>query len=322
MFAWVKFQVTGWAVAQAGLASPITPTTGAATNRAPAKTLASFTSIYFGAPAALSFFRPGAGWATVSGVVDAPGPRILLGWLTPPGVSREVECGLSMRSRSSAVGAVALVLGLAACGHSAGTHAVVNPTQATTATTAAGTSPPTTLSEPTSTAPATTVVQRFEAWTSSGEVASGLHVSASVTGHCWTSSEAVSSSSAFRCMSGNDIYDPCFAPSSTATRVLCVAAPWEPEVRMMQLTQTLPAQTGPSITSITPWGFQLANGSLCELVQGAGSSVDGIALTYTCGPSSGGAGKLDTSSEPWTVQYTDNVTSGPVSTVAVTSAWV
>jgi hypothetical protein len=48
-----------------------------------------------------------------------------------------------------------------------------------------------------------------------------LPIARTVTGYCWTSSNATDRTDAWRCMTGNYIYDPCFAASRVAHFVLC-----------------------------------------------------------------------------------------------------
>ena len=55
-------------------------------------------------------------------------------------------------------------------------------------------------------------------WTSAGKLKAGLKVAGTVEGTCWTSSLAVSSNDAYRCMSKSFIYDPCFPPRPRRSR--------------------------------------------------------------------------------------------------------
>ena len=69
----------------------------------------------------------------------------------------------------------------------------------------------------------------------------GLKVAGSVKGTCWTSSIAVSSSDAYRCMAKSFIYDPCFVPpAKTYTQLACMATPWG-KVTLFELTAAMPA---------------------------------------------------------------------------------
>jgi hypothetical protein len=45
------------------------------------------------------------------------------------------------------------------------------------------------------------------------------------SGECWTESIAVSRSGAWRCMVGNEIYDPCFSSAGLIDAVICDANP-------------------------------------------------------------------------------------------------
>ncbi|MDP9092484.1 MAG: hypothetical protein M3O32_19495, partial [Actinomycetota bacterium] len=103
-----------------------------------------------------------------------------------------------------------------------------------------------------------------------------------ISGSCWTGSIAVPLPGAYRCLSGNQIYDPCFAPiNEVATgSVACVADPWSP-AHILTLTAPLPAQSATSARN--PWALELANGARCVAVTGTVASVAGVALNYLCG---------------------------------------
>jgi hypothetical protein len=93
---------------------------------------------------------------------------------------------------------------------------------------------------------------------------SGMRVTATLRGNCWTQSIAVARTDAYRCMVGNDIYDPCFAegprrvacPSDLATNrgIVIVVASLSPN----------------TFSQRTAWAMRLGNGAICEVTTGTG----------------------------------------------------
>ena len=67
---------------------------------------------------------------------------------------------------------------------------------------------------------------------------------ARLAGHCWTRSIAAPArADAYRCMAGDSIYDPCFAPPR-AHAVVCDVNPTTPNPGFaMRLTQPLPNES-------------------------------------------------------------------------------
>jgi hypothetical protein len=85
-------------------------------------------------------------------------------------------------------------------------------------------------------------------------------------GSCWTSSNAVSRSDAYRCMVGNNIYDPCFRLGSN--RVGC------PSDLAANRGVFIDVPNFPSNPAQTPsaWAMELSNGLSCSVITGAGIS--------------------------------------------------
>ncbi|HUY86424.1 MAG TPA: hypothetical protein VMU77_04875 [Acidimicrobiales bacterium] len=141
-------------------------------------------------------------------------------------------------------------------------------------------------------------------------------------GNCWTtSSPDYNNPYAWRCMAGNYIYDPCFAPPA-AQKVRQVACPVSPTgaVTLMNLSSPL-AQSSSQRTSGSTfaWYIELSNGQGCSRFDGAGPpKVDGVTLDYLC--TGGGAAEPNRNAQPWEDQYaTNNV--APLQVVTVTQAW-
>ena len=88
----------------------------------------------------------------------------------------------------------------------------------------------------------------------------------------------------WRCMSGNEILDPCFADGTTV--LACDPQPWNGKVTLLRLTRALPvAAANPRDHPGSPpagWAIQLGNGDRCFLGTGANGEVSGVPLVYYC----------------------------------------
>lgn len=145
-----------------------------------------------------------------------------------------------------------------------------------------------------------------------------VHASNGGPGSCFATSIAVPLSGVFRCLSGNSILDPCFAPvheSSPAT-VTCFADPWSAGLTI-HLSGNLPTYD-PVLTAGDPWAIELTNGVRCVSVTGALPSLGAVNLTYHCdvsmaaGITSGDNGSIIAHYGP---------VEGPLTDVAVATAW-
>jgi hypothetical protein len=145
-----------------------------------------------------------------------------------------------------------------------------------------------------------------------------VHASNGGAGSCFATSIAVPVSGVFRCLSGNTILDPCFAPvheSSPAT-VTCFADPWSDGLTI-HLSGSLPNYE-PVLTDGNPWAIELTNGVRCISVTGAVPSLGDVDLTYRCdvsmaaGVTAGDNGALVAHYGP---------AEGPLSDFAVATAW-
>jgi hypothetical protein len=147
------------------------------------------------------------------------------------------------------------------------------------------------------------------------------------TGHCWTSSETTPRRDAWRCMTGNYIYDPCFSSPRARSLVLCPLEPWRNRGIKLHLTRALPTSLGnhgPVSVSNQPWALELYDGRKCVLAGGASSVVEGHRLNYFCAhdSSSGLWGFPDRGTQPWTV-YTASYTATHLSErAAIRDAWI
>ncbi len=106
------------------------------------------------------------------------------------------------------------------------------------------------------------------------------------SGECWTDSIAVARSGAWRCMVGNEIYDPCFSNSGLTGAVICDADPAKSSPGfVLKLTKPLPQPSSGRITHPRPWLLKLADGSTCEIQTGTIAFVAGLDVPYDCSDS-------------------------------------
>lgn len=143
----------------------------------------------------------------------------------------------------------------------------------------------------------------FHPFTSSG---SPTIRTRSKRGHCFTGSGATDRRDAWRCLSGNDLFDPCFSSPRAHGVVIC------PNVNVtggieLHLTRPLPEQfadTGSPSLRNPPWDIQLANGRHFGFNSGMGTIVDGRRDNYFCGSAGCNLalwGSPRRATEPWTI---------------------
>jgi hypothetical protein len=183
-----------------------------------------------------------------------------------------------------------------------------------------------------------TVVYKFAPWETNGTLDPAVTISARRTGHCWTGSIAVDNLRVWRCVSGNAIYDPCFAPADEAhaTEVVCDPLPWS-GATLLRLTAALPLKNADRYPAHGPservWAFELSNGARCFDATGAAQVIKGVVLMYLCTSAGstafrdGSAGSLLTSRQPWVVEYVPSIkfsgmtAEGKLQSTAIAVAW-
>ena len=104
---------------------------------------------------------------------------------------------------------------------------------------------------------------------------------APVAGGCGMGeSLALDRSDAWRCIVGNNIYDPCFSTSAHATTVICGASPSKPVGIKVTLSAPLPAHA--KALDKQPWIVILGDGLTCGFVTGATFGVGDQRANYGC----------------------------------------
>jgi hypothetical protein len=167
---------------------------------------------------------------------------------------------------------------------------------------------------------APTRVVVLEPWSGTAPAA-GVTVSGTSAGHCFAPSIATTRPDAYRCLTGNLLHDPCFAPqhSPGADQVLCLEGAPVSRFLRLRLSQPLPAAgTGTPLSA--PIGLALADGQLCLRNTGTEGEAGGPPLTYAC-PRGDLFGFPDTGSPRWTIGYAPSPGSRPTTSVVITTAY-
>jgi hypothetical protein len=103
-------------------------------------------------------------------------------------------------------------------------------------------------------------------------------------GSCWTRSIAApSNDKAWRCTSGNSIFDPCF--ESDNGKVVCQISPEDLSSGFeLQLTDKLPKDKEPFNANFLnlAWMVKLTNGIYCYAMTGTAGEIDGVSFNYSC----------------------------------------
>lgn len=134
----------------------------------------------------------------------------------------------------------------------------------------------------------------------------GLHhdirVASHVSGSCWTQSITLSARlDAWRCMSGNQIHDPCFSAPS-GHEVACVANPFDHRAVLISLTAPLPVYNRPLPPRSQPWGIKISSAVRCVFLTGTTTVEQSMRANYGCGKGLA-FGEPDRSSSVWHIFY-------------------
>ncbi len=125
---------------------------------------------------------------------------------------------------------------------------------------------------------------------------------ASQTGSCFANAIGLGRADAWRCMTGNQIHDPCFQIDETPT-LICGADPISGEEGfVLELTESLPeVQVG---DAALPWLIELGDGTICRLMTGTVPGANGQTAPYGCADEAGSylMAEFDTELPVWFAQ--------------------
>jgi hypothetical protein len=148
-----------------------------------------------------------------------------------------------------------------------------------------------------------TDVVTFAPW-AHGQLRQGFTIASKAKGSCFSNALTTNRLDAWRCFSGNNIYDPCFSGTAHATVVACADDPFSRRVILLSLQK--PLDSGESSTTEMlqpkgqPWGLRLANGETCTFATGATDVVQGMRMNYECKGNDFIVGFPDRSKPLWT----------------------
>jgi hypothetical protein len=135
----------------------------------------------------------------------------------------------------------------------------------------------------------------------------------------------VRQSTAWRCYSGNHIYDPCFAAGHGAGFLACPTSfPWVKKVVKLKLTGALPYKFGNGAGPATrglPWAIQTVDGKSCIALTGAAPIIQSKRLNYSCAGGGGLVGEPHRGASPWWILYTPKRSSTHLTQTKIKSAW-
>ena len=139
-------------------------------------------------------------------------------------------------------------------------------------------------------------------------------------GSCFTSSNVILRSDAYRCSAGNILYDPCF--SINQTQVLCPAdGPWADSGVLLNTGGLISfGGTKDQGTRGQPWAIQLADGARCLATSGATNEIAGQRLGYFCKGGIGLYGNVQRSAATWTI-FVGTPHSATLSMRPIATAW-
>jgi hypothetical protein len=126
-----------------------------------------------------------------------------------------------------------------------------------------------------------TRIVHFRVFTPAGKLLGGT-VARDRSGSCFAGSIGLPRPDAWRCMTGNEILDPCLeSPRGPARPLICVVAGGRLALR---LTRPLPlGMRNRPEAGFFPWRLILANGDTCQLFTGTAAGViQGRGLVYGC----------------------------------------
>lgn len=122
-------------------------------------------------------------------------------------------------------------------------------------------------------------------------------------GECWASSLALyQRDDAYRCTSGDSIYDPCFALPDASDKVICVNSEdkefiIKQDVPLYKKSENFQASEGGGSQKI-----ELSNGIMCDNAPGATFMIQNERASYVCSDGTWLAGEPNTEYQVWTIK--------------------
>jgi hypothetical protein len=112
-----------------------------------------------------------------------------------------------------------------------------------------------------------------------------MRITRTLRGSCFSTSDAALRDDAYRCTSGNELFDPCLAPPASvrAGRVVVCPDPFDNTGIEIRLTKRLPRNEGPAPSERgVPFAIRLTNGCEAMLDTGATAAIGRARANYYC----------------------------------------
>lgn len=114
-----------------------------------------------------------------------------------------------------------------------------------------------------------------------------IRITHTVRGSCFSTSDAALRDDAYRCMSGNELFDPCLAPPSSVRApnevVVCPTDPFRNTGIEIRLTKRLPRNQEPAASDRgVPFAIRLTNGCEAMLDTDATAAIGRTRANYDC----------------------------------------
>lgn len=111
-----------------------------------------------------------------------------------------------------------------------------------------------------------------------------LPVGTSKPGTCFSGSIATPRAGAWRCMSGNQLFDPCFSLPKLTNAVICGADPSQNKGGFqLDLQSPIPSNKGLPPAPDSAWMVELQNGVVCSIFTGTQVIINGFGVVaYGC----------------------------------------
>lgn len=105
-------------------------------------------------------------------------------------------------------------------------------------------------------------------------------------GWCWSQSHADPRPDAWRCMVGDQSFDPCFVKTYVdRTQLICPRSPWQTSA--VQITVEKPLDNSLhqqlDMSKDSPWTVELTDGTRCTIITGDRRRNDNNNIRYNCG---------------------------------------
>jgi hypothetical protein len=154
-----------------------------------------------------------------------------------------------------------------------------------------------------------------------------VKITRTLKGSCYSESLAADRDDAYRCISGNFLYDPCFsAPVAVHAKkgiVVCPVAPWTNSGVEVKLTKRFPKNTLPKpSTRGLPWAIETVSGCKAPLDTGATMVIARNRANYYCSNTKQWLwGTPSRKTEPWSIYIAAANATRLSKRIAIKEAW-